>query len=113
MQQHSSRTYFLISGAIAAGLLGIDLVRLVTTRRLPAGQLHNIAVTAAALFAGVGMINRHTCAILELARRLERARLAVVPEPGSVPGQPQVAGQSPRLRRARSVVGQGQLKRAP
>lgn len=79
MQQLSARTYLLISGGLAGAVLGADLVRLATARRLPPDAVRHTALTAAALLAAVGLSSRRTHLTLELARRIERARYTATP----------------------------------
>jgi hypothetical protein len=76
LRQQSPRTYLLMSAAIAGAIAGADLARLVTTGRIPSGELRHTAFAAAALLAALGLASQHTLRTLELARRIERARLA-------------------------------------
>ena len=77
----------MISGTIAAALLASDIVRLATTGKFPVGHLRYAAVTTAALLVGVGMNNRNIWDTLELARRLERARLQPPASPSPPPSE--------------------------
>jgi hypothetical protein len=82
LRQQSPQTYLLMSAAIAGALVGVDLVRLVTTGRIPPGELRHTAFAAATLLAALGLTGRHTLRTLELARRIEHARVAAGPGPG-------------------------------
>lgn len=73
--ERSPRTYLLMSAAIAGALFGGDLVKLVTTGRIPPGELRHTAFAAAALLAALGLTSQRTLRTLDLARRIERARL--------------------------------------
>lgn len=76
MRQQSPRTYLLMSAAIAGAVIGVDVVRLLRTGRLPPGELRHTAFAAATLLAALGLTGRYTLRTLELARRIERARSA-------------------------------------
>lgn len=90
MRLQTPRTYLLTSAAIAGAMLSADLVRMVRTGRIPTSELRHAAFAAATLLAALGLTSRHTFRTLELARRVERARLvdAAGPRPARVPSQP-------------------------
>lgn len=82
MQEPSPRTLLLASASIAGVLFGRDIVRLVTTGRIPPGELRHSALAAATLLAALGLTGRHTLRTLDLARRIEHARAARGPGAG-------------------------------
>lgn len=75
----------MMSAAIAGGLIAADVVRLVTTGRLPAGELRHTAFAAATLLTALGLSSRHTLRTLELARQIEYARMSGARLDGSPP----------------------------
>lgn len=105
MQQPSARTCLLVSGGIAGAVLGSDLIRLATAGRLPPDRLRHAALAAAALLGAVGLSTRHTHLTLELARRIERARLG--PDERAQPGPDRRLGPErtwPRTGQPRSAA---------